>query len=70
MFERFGAAVVSAALYGGFVGPTTTEPLKSLDSKPQCREAAEEWLTGQYDRAGKRGRSPSKLRSPYLWAWS
>jgi hypothetical protein len=54
MFERFGAAIVSAALYGGFVGPMTTEPLKSLYSKSQSRDAAAEWLTEQYDRAERR----------------
>jgi hypothetical protein len=54
MFERFGAAIVTAALYGGFPGPVTTEPLKTLYNRPGCREAAAEWLTEQYDRAERR----------------
>jgi hypothetical protein len=51
MFERFGASVVTVALYGGFPGPANTaEPMNTLYANSAYRASAAEWLTEQYDR--------------------
>ncbi|MGA2274853.1 MAG: hypothetical protein ABSH00_14950 [Bryobacteraceae bacterium] len=54
LFERFGAPLVGTVLYGGFSGPATTEPQKTLYGNSEARKPAEEWLTEQYDRAERR----------------
>lgn len=55
MFERFGATIITTALYGGFPGPAdTAEPLNTLYNKPYFRASAAEWLTEQYDRAERK----------------
>lgn len=54
MFERFGAAIFGAVLYGGFSGPQATGAQKALYENPGTRLHAEAWLTEQYDRAERK----------------
>jgi hypothetical protein len=56
-FERFGASIVSAILYGGKGGEERrlTEPQQTvLYGEFQSREHAAQWLTEQYDRAERK----------------
>jgi hypothetical protein len=50
LLERFSPTVISAILYGGYSGPVTTEPMRSLYENSEFRTHAAEWLTEQYDR--------------------
>jgi hypothetical protein len=54
LLERFSPLVISAVLYGGYPGPVTTEPMKSLYENSDLRTRAAEWLTEQYDRAERK----------------